>query len=64
MTPYNIESGFMNRDGTISDKHPSQLKLNLAVYALLSENNRILENIGTDIRKMDINTLTKSLRDN
>ena len=56
---YNIESRIMNRDCTISDKYPSQLKLNIALYALLSEYNGILESIGTNIRYTDINTLVK-----
>jgi adenylate kinase family enzyme len=62
MTIYNIEPRFMNQDGTISDKYPSQLKLNIALYALLSEHNGFLESIGTNIRYTDINTLVKKLK--
>ncbi len=61
-TPWEIESRFMNQDGTINGKYPGQAKLNLALYSLLSEYNGILDNIGKDIINIDINTLTNKLR--
>lgn len=63
-TPWSIELRFMNIDGTINSKYPGQSKLNLAINLLLAEYNGILEGIGKDIRYMDINTLTKKLRQN
>ena len=61
-TPFNIESRYMNADGTINSKYPGQSKLNLSINLLLAEYNRILEDIGKDIIYMDINTIVKKLR--
>lgn len=61
-TQWNIEPKFMNEDGTINNKYPGQLKLNLALYGLLSELNGQLESIGKDINYMDIHTLVAKLK--
>lgn len=61
-TSWEIETKYMNPNGTINTRHPDSSQMNLNLNLLTAEYNSVIQSIGKEIIFMDINTIVAKLK--